>query len=354
MFTREIMRSTARNFKRYYNPEVGSAVRMDTNTNVLGSNPAASAFLSKKIECIDGYPNTYSNGLRDALADLYGLERENFVAGSGSDEMIDLVFKTFSEWGDRTAIPNPSYILYDYFISANGGKTEFIDLTEDFQLDVDAMLKSKSKIILVPSPNNPTGNAFRIKDLEEILSKSNGIVVVDEAYAEYAKDSMVRRVNEFENLIVLRTFSKAYAMAALRIGYAVSNLNIAEMMNCVKIPYSLNMVSEQAAIAAVKDQDFIKKSVRMVTEQRPYLADGLKKMGFIPYPSDSNFILAKSPIDHTELVEGLKRKGVLIRDFGANPKTENCVRMTVGTKEMNDMLLGKMAEVIGSVERVSG
>ena len=344
--TRDSMRSTTRGFERYYNPDVGDAIRLDTNTNVLGSNPAAEKFLSTFSARLDNYPNTYSDHLRDALGELYGLERENFIAGSGSDEMLDLVFKTFSEWGATSTIPTPSYTLYDYFITMNGGSSDFVDLTEDFQLDVDAMVKNKSKIILIPSPNNPTGNSFRTKDLEEILSRAEGVVVVDEAYAEYAEDSMVRRVNEFNNLIVLRTFSKAYAMAALRIGYAVSNMDVAGMMNCVKIPYSLNMVSELAAVAAVKDQFFIEKSVQMVREQRPYLMDGLRKLGFHPYPSDCNFVLAKSPIDHKVLVDGLKKKGVLIRDFGRKRRTENCVRMTVGTKELNDMLLEKMAEVI--------
>ena len=282
----------------------------------------------------------------DALADLYGLERENFVAGSGSDEMIDVCFKTFTEWNDLSTIPVPSYTLYDYFITMNGGKTAFVDLTEDFQLDVDAMLKTKPKLMLVPSPNNPTGNSFRVKDIEEILSRFDGIMVVDEAYAEYADETMVRRVNEFDNLIVLRTFSKAYAMAALRVGYAVSNLNVAGMMNCVKIPYSLNKISEGAATAAVKDQDFIRRSVAMVKEQRPYLSAGLKKLGFEPYPSDSNFIMAKCPIDHKVMVDKLKEKGVLIRDFGSKRRTENCIRTTVGTKELNDILLKKMAEVI--------
>lgn len=228
----------------------------------------------------------------------------------------------------------------------NGGKTCFVDLTEDFQLDVDAMLKTDAKVMLIPSPNNPTGNSFRPKDLEEILSQFKGIMVVDEAYAEYADDSMVRRVNEFDNLVVLRTFSKAYAIAALRVGYAVSNKNVAGMMNDVKIPYSLNMISEAAATAAVKDQDFIKKSVSMVKEQRPVLTEGLRKLGFEPFPSDSNFILARSPIDHVKMVEGLKKKGILIRDFGSKRRTENCVRMTVGTEEMNKLLLKCMAEVI--------
>ena len=344
--TNEIMRETTRNFEVYYNPKLNGEIRLDTNTNVLGSNPAAEKYLAENRWDLNGYPNTYSNGLREALGELYGLDKDNFIAGNGSDEMLDVTFKTFTNWGDNSVVPVPSYTLYDYFVEMNGGKAHEVDLTEDFQLDVDEIVKQDAKVAIMPSPNNPTGNCFRQKDIEEILSRFNGIVVVDEAYAEYADDAMIRRVDEFDNLGVLRTFSKAYAMAALRVGYAAANKKLADMMMRVKIPYSLNMVSEGAAIAAVKDQDFIRRSVEMVREQRPKLDAGLRKLGFETFPSDSNFILARAPIDHKELVQGLKERGVLIRDFGAKRRTENCVRTTVGTAELNAILLEKAEEVI--------
>ena len=343
---RNIMRSTTRDFVKYYNPELHGELRLDTNTNVLGSNPAAEKYLREHSWDLNGYPNTYSDGLRQALAELYGLEADNIIAGNGSDEMLDVIFKTFMDMGDNSVVPVPSYTLYDYFVKLNGGKALEVDLTEDFELDVDAMVKQDAKIAIMPSPNNPTGNCFRTKDVEEILSRFNGIVVVDEAYAEYSDNPFISRVEEFDNLVVLRTFSKAYAMAALRVGYAVANKKLADMMICVKIPYSLNMVSEGAAIAAVKDQEFVRRSVQMVKEQRPKLDAGLRKLGFETFPSDSNFILARSPIDHKVLVDGLKQRGVLIRDFGAKRRTENCIRTTVGTEEHNALLLEKAEEVI--------
>ena len=345
---RSVMRGTTRDFVRYYNPKLNGEVRLDTNTNVLGSNPAAEKYLREHTWDLNGYPNTYSDGLRGALAELYGLETDNIIAGNGSDEMLDVVFKTFTDMGDDSVVPVPSYTLYDYFVKLNGGKVREVDLTEDFQLDVDAMVKQKAKIAIMPSPNNPTGNCFRKKDIEEVLSRFDGIVVVDEAYTEYADECFINRVEEFDNLVVLRTFSKAYAMAALRVGYAATNKKLADMMLCVKIPYSLNMVSEGAALAAVKDQDFIRRSVSMVKEQRPKLDAGLRKLGFETFPSDSNFILARSPIDHKVLVDGLKERGVLIRDFGSKRRTENCVRTTVGTEELNKLLLEKAEEVISA------
>lgn len=344
--SQDIMRETTRDFQIYYNPKLNGEIRLDTNTNVLGSNPAAAKYLAEGKWDLNGYPNTYSNGLREALAELYGLESDNVIAGNGSDELLDVTFKTFTNWGDNSVVPVPSYTLYDYFVKMNGGKALEVDLTDDFQLDVDAIVKQDAKVAIMPSPNNPTGNCFRQKDIEEILSRFDGIVVVDEAYAEYADDAMIRRVDEFDNLVVLRTFSKAYAMAALRVGYAAANRKLADMMMRVKIPYSLNMVSEGAAIAAVKDQGFVRKSVDMVREQRPKLDAGLRKLGFETFPSDSNFILARSPIDHSALVSGLKERGILIRDFGAKRRTENCVRTTIGTAELNTILLEKAEEVI--------
>lgn len=344
---RSIMRETTRGFETYYSPKLHGEVRLDTNTNVLGSNPAAAKYLKEATWDLNGYPDTYSRNLREALGELYGLESDRIIAGNGSDEMIDVIFKTFTNWGDNSVVPVPSYSLYDYFVKCNGGRAIPVDLTEDFQLDVDSMVRQPdAKVTIVPSPNNPTGNCFRQSDIEDLISRFPGIVVLDEAYTEYAGEGMIRKVDEFDNLVVTRTFSKAYAMAALRVGYMAANKKLTDMMMCVKIPYSLNTISEGAAVAAVKDQDFVKRTVDMVREQRPRLAEGLRKLGFEPFPSDANFILARSPIDHTALVEGLKKRGILIRDFGAKRRTENCVRPTVGTEELNRLLLENTAEVI--------
>ena len=352
---RNWLRKSVQGLTMYYNPTVGDALRMDTNINVLGSKPAAEAYLKGIAIDTNSYPNTYSDGLRDALADLYGLQRENFVAGNGSDEMLNTAFTTFVEPGKTSVTqPYPSYSLYSYFTDLASGKMREVELTEDFQLDVDAMVgkgEDSRGVLIMPTPNNPTGNCFRQKDIEEILSRHEGIVILDEAYSEYARWTMIDKVDEFDNLIVSKTFSKAYAMAALRIGYMASNLKVAEMLNSVKVPYSLNKISEGAAIAAVKDQSFIRRSVDMVSEQRPKLAASLKSLGFEPYPSDANFILAKAPIDHAKLVEGMKKRGILIRDFGSKRRTENCVRPTVGTEELNKRMTDAIEDILAEEKR---
>ncbi|MCQ2078957.1 MAG: histidinol-phosphate transaminase [archaeon] len=352
---RNWMKESVRDLTMYYNPQVGNALRMDTNTNVLGSNPAAFEYLKNLRLDLNGYPNTYSNGLRDALAELYGITRDNLVAGNGSDEMLVTTYTTFCEPGKTVCTaPVPSYSLYGYFAQLASGIYREVELDEDFQLDVDAMVgkgDANKGILIMPTPNNPTGNCFRQKDIEEILARHDGIVILDEAYSEYARQTMIGKVDEFDNLIVCKTFSKAYAMANLRIGYMASNLKVADMLNSVKVPYSLNSVSEGAAIAAVKDQDFIKRSVDMVSEQRPKLMAKLDSLGFECYPSDANFVLAKAPIDHAKLVEGLKKRGVLIRDFGAKRRIENCVRPTVGTEELNKVMTDAIEDVLAEEKR---
>jgi len=279
----------------------------------------------------------------------YSPDKEILVT-VGVSEALYLAMAATLNPGDEIIIADPCFVAYEPTARMVEAVATMVPTVQSgFQLTaqaVEAAITPRTKALLIASPNNPTGNTFRQKDIEEILSGSEGMVIVDEAYVEYASGSMISRVNEFDNLIVMRTFSKAYSMAGLRVGYSASNPDVAGMMNCVKIPYSLNKLSEGAAIAAVGDQSFIEASVGVVREQRPRLAEGLRRLGFEPFPSDSNFILAKCPVDHAELVSRLRGKGVLIRDFGSKRRTENCVRITVGTEDLNGIVLGKIEEVV--------
>jgi histidinol-phosphate aminotransferase len=271
---------------------------------------------------------------------------DHFVVGNGSDEVLDIVFKSFLEPGETVLLPYPSYSLHAYFVKINAGKIIQIDLKEDFQLNAEAMNANDGKIVLLCNPNNPTSNTFRRKDIETLLERRNRIVVVDEAYGEYAGKSFISDVDQYENLIVTRTFSKAYALAGMRIGYAISNPDLTGVMQRVKTPYSLNRVSELVAIKALRNQDFVRKGVELVNKERKRLEKRLSGLGFKVFTSEANYILFKSPIDHSRLVRMLSEKGVMIRDFGKNRRLENCVRTTIGTREMNDALLSKLEEVL--------
>jgi histidinol-phosphate aminotransferase len=342
----EWTRSTVRDLTLYYNPSV-SGIRMDTSTNPLGANPAAREALAECMEMdLNQYPSPYSDGLRQALARFYGLQADNFVVGNGSDENLDIIFKTFMEPGETVVMPYPSYSLHAYFAKINGGRAITVDLKDDFQLDVEAMSQAEGKMVILCTPNNPTSNVFRRKDVERILESNDRIVIVDEAYGEFAGLSFIPDVNRYENLIVTRTFSKAYALAGMRIGYSVSNLDLARAMQCVKIPYSLNRVSEKVAIKALESQEFVHRSVEVVNQGRRQLEQGLQGLGLKVFPSEANFILFRSPIKSSVLVALLAEKGVMIRDFGERRRLENCVRTTIGTEEMNSFLLDRLKEVL--------
>ena len=339
------VRSTVRDIPLYYNPKV-KAVRMDTSVNVLGPNTVVRDVLTRCMGLdLNQYPAPYSDELRGALADVYGLAADNFVVGNGSDEVLDTALKTFMEPGETVVAPYPSYVLHGFFVKVNGGRFVNVDLRPGFQLDPDALLKARGKIIILCTPNNPTANCFDHRDVERVVQEHDGPVIVDEAYGEFAKDSFMSRVEEFDNLIVTRTFSKAYGLAGFRVGYMASNLKMADTMQRVKIPYSLDRVSEMAAMAALTNTSYVDAAVKLVREERDRLSSGLAALGFRPFPSESNFILFKSPRPSKDLVKRLADKGVLIRDFGHLRMLEDCVRTTIGTRELNDMLLGKLKEV---------
>ena len=341
------VRSTARGMTTYYSPKVEGKLRMDTSTNPLGCNPAACRAVKECAEMdLDQYPSTYSDGLRDELAKFYGLTRDNFIVGNGSDEMLDILFKTFMEPGETVITAYPAYSLHGFFVKINGGKVTQIDLDEDYQLNVEGINSAKGKMVIICTPNNPTSNLLRKDDVKAVVEGCDRPVVVDEAYGEFAGESFMPLVEKYENLIVTRTFSKAYGLAGLRVGYMASNTGMANVMQTVKIPYSLNRVSEHVAIAALKDQSYVMQSVETVHRERRHLAEGLSRLGFHVFPSEANFILFRSPRDSAQLVSRLAQKDVLIRDFGKLRRLENCVRTTIGTRQMNDELLSKLGEVV--------
>ncbi|MHC1709884.1 MAG: histidinol-phosphate transaminase [Methanomassiliicoccales archaeon] len=341
------IRSTCRDLQLYYNPKVGDKLRMDTSTNALGANPAGQREL---VECtklnVGQYPNTYGDNLRGELAKLYGLKADNFVVGNGSDEVLDIIMKTLMEPGETVITAHPAYVLHAFFAKINAGRAVTVDLDDNFQLDVEKINSTPGKLVLLCTPNNPTANTFRVDDLKAVIEGADRPVVVDEAYGEYTDNSFLPLVDRYDNLIVTRTFSKAYGLAGMRIGYMAAGLEMAEALQKVKIPYSLNMIGERVAIAALRDREFLERSVRVVNEERPFLSKGLSDLGFHVFPSEANYILFRPDMPSDALTAKLSEKGVLVRDFGKVRRLENCIRTTIGTREMNTVLLDKLREVL--------
>jgi len=280
------------------------------------------------------------------------------MCGVGSDQIIDIITKTFLDKGDKALVLSPSFAMYKISTKVNHGEVEEIALDENFEIDKDAIIEkvnalgktdilgkadavskagtAKIKILFLCTPNNPTGNSISLEDTKEIIGKSNCIVVVDEAYAEFSKESIIPYLNNYNNLIVLRTFSKAYGLAGLRIGYAISSEEIINAMAIVKPPFNLSNFAEIAATEVLKDSEEYKRRIDIIVKNRDNLKKELSKLDFLRvYDSDSNFLYIES---QREIAAPLEKKGILIRKFESSSPVEK-VRVSVGDEETNKFLV---------------
>lgn len=307
-------------------------LRMDANTNLVGANPAARGFE------LNHYPSAISAALVRALEAKHG---GSVIVGDGSDEVIDFITKAFVNPGDLIAYPVPTFVMYGFYARINLARVLEVPLGADFGLEVDALLKTRAKIYFVASPNNPTGNRF--EDLERLVRTAQGIVVIDEAYADFCGQDFASRVNEYDNLIVLRTFSKSYGLAGLRVGYAVGRKEIIEKLYCVKPPFDVGTLNEAIALEALKHDEFVRDTIQVVKLERVRLAKELADLGFRPCRSDANFLLVDVGRGR-EARQFLHDRKILTRDLGDFAGLEKYIRVTVGRPELNDRLLGALKE----------
>ncbi|MGB1586576.1 MAG: histidinol-phosphate transaminase [Thermoplasmatota archaeon] len=338
-------RPSVRGLKPYYKAPVdGQPLRLDQNTNLYGRNPA----LDTAVPNVDQYPSRDADDLLQALADFHGLTPDHFVVGNGSDEILDLLTKAFTAPGQTLACPTPSYSLYPFYAQLQDLKVQQVRLHHQYGLDVDGLLAAQADLTLIATPNNPTGNLAAADDLERLLQESTGVVVLDEAYIEFAglQHSFLPRIDEYDNLCVMRTLSKAYGLAGLRIGYLAGNTDLVERLRLVKPPFNLNTYSEAVAVAALEGQEWVDEVVAQTRLERERLAEALAKRGFRVHPSDANFILSEHAMDPAIIASGLRARGVLIRTFPGKEGLERKVRFGIGTAAHTDRLLAALDEVL--------
>ena len=342
-------RAEVRELKPYYKaPLEGDPLRLDQNTNLRGPNPAIATVDARKLDAAQ-YPSRDADGLLDALAAFHAIPPEHFVAGNGGDELLELLVKAFGEAGSTLAVPAPTYSLYPGIAKGAGLRFKAVPTKGGFAtLDVEALAATKPRMVWVANPNNPTGARYNGGDLERLLAAIDGVVLVDEAYIEYAglKHSLLKRVEEFDNLVVLRTFSKAYGLAGLRIGYLAANLELATRLRLVKPPFNVNVYSEAVAVAALDGQEWVDEGVAAVRAERERMASGLKGLGFRVHPSEANFLLTDPPIDAGELLLALRKAGILARTFPTTAGLGRTIRFTVGEPRHTDRLLAALKAIV--------
>jgi histidinol-phosphate aminotransferase len=313
-----------------------ASVFLDANENAFGS-PLDEAY--------NRYPDPLQYNVKKRLSAIKGVPIPNIFLGNGSDEAIDILFRSFCNPGvDNVILVPPTYGMYEVSANINDIATKKVPLTEDFQLNLEGIAEAideHTKLIFICSPNNPTGNSINRDDIETLLANFEGIVVVDEAYINFSRQkTFIQELTEYANLVILQTLSKAWGLAGLRVGMAFASEEIIEVMNKVKPPYNINEASQQLALKALDNVDQVNTWIKETLAQRDLLVLELKKFEFVLdiYPSDANFILVKTS-DPKSIYNFLVEKGIIVRDRSKVDLCAGCLRITIGTPDENKILI---------------
>lgn len=310
---------------------------LDANENSFGSG-------------LHRYPDPLQWAVKERIASIRGIAGERIFLGNGSDEVIDLLIRCFCEPGtDNILIFPPTYGMYEVAAQINNVAVTEMQLTKDFRIDSARALATAgagTKLIFVCSPNNPTGNSIDRSTIVELLEGFGGIVVVDEAYTDFAPGSSVLDLcKKYERLVVLQTLSKAWGLAGLRVGMAFGCLELIAVLNKVKPPYNIGQASQQLALQALGSEAFLQESIANILAERNRLEQALPEFSFVRrlYPSDTNFILVQVA-DANGLYAFLTERGIIVRNRSSMPLCSNCLRITVGRPEENDALLHQLKQ----------
>ena len=300
---------------------------------------------------LNRYPDPQQSLVKQELSKIKGVGVGNILLGNGSDEVLDLIFRAFCEpkQDEVIALP-PTYGMYKVLANTNDVKLKNIPLESNFQPNVDEILaqqQANSKLLFLCSPNNPTANSFEAERIERLIKSFNGIVVIDEAYIDFStQESWVCRLNDFPNLIVTQTLSKAYGLAAIRLGICYASQEIIAVLNKIKPPYNVNKLTQEAALNALQDQNKVNKEIQNIISERDKIISDFKEIDIIKdiFPSDANFILARVD-DGNKRYEQLIQKGIVVRNRSNQVLCDNCLRFTVGTKEENEKLIEELKKL---------
>ena len=327
-----------------------ASIFLDANENAFGS-PLPSP-LGEGLEVrFNRYPDPLQMQVKEKLSKIKGVPSQNIFLGNGSDEAIDLLYRIFCEPArDNAIIFPPTYGMYEVCAEMNDVKIKKVNLTKDYQLDIDVIentIDAFTKLIFICSPNNPTGNSINRKDIEIILNNFDGIVVIDEAYINYAKQkTFINELTEYPNLIVMQTLSKAWGLAGLRLGMAFASKPIIDLMNKVKYPYNVNTATQLLALEALDNIEWVNEHIATTVAEREKLKNELLNLSFTQevYPSDANFLLARMK-NAKKIYEQLSEKGIIVRDRSKVILCEDSLRITIGTPDENKQLLEALSNL---------
>jgi histidinol-phosphate aminotransferase len=329
-------------------PPPGSTVlKLNTNENPY----PASAEVLRVLQNLDlndlrRYPDPNARIFREAVSDVVQVSADSVTVGNGSDELLGLIMRAFAEKDARVVYPMPSYVLYRTLAELQDAQPFEIQYDETFRFPLQALIEAQGTVTIVASPNSPTGHVVSVPDLDLLAGSLKGVLVIDEAYVDFAGSNALHLVQKHANIIVLRTLSKGYSLAGLRLGFAIAQPSLIQDLNKVKDSYAVDAIAALAGAAAIRDQTHKNLNVEKVLRSRPILQQQLENSGFKVWPSAANFLLVQPPpnLQAIELQQSLKKQGILIRYFNL-PGVEDKLRITIGTDAQNEKLWRCLAEI---------
>jgi histidinol-phosphate aminotransferase len=328
---------------------IPKAVKLASNENPLGPSPKALAVLAEATGTLHRYPDGGAHRLRAALADRFKLAMDQVILGNGSDEIIGLLARAFLAPGDEAVMADVTFPIYRMEVTAAHGKPVIVPL-KDWRHDLSTMAEAvtdRTRLVFVCNPNNPTGTMVGTNEVAALVARlpAHVIAVFDEAYYEYVQSrdfpDSLGYVKQNQNVVVLRTFSKVYGLAGLRIGYGLTTREIADYLNRVRPPFNANSLAQRAALAALGDEEHVARSRRLNRTEMARVRDGLAALGLRPVPSEANFLYFDAGRDGREVFEALLRKGVIVRHIQGT-----MVRVTIGLPEENQQFLQALTTVL--------
>lgn len=341
-----LIRPSVRELKAYHVNEPDVPVKLHANESPFNLTDRFRSSIAKELENLDfnRYPDPSCAKLRGVFASQFAVNPAQILLGNGSDELIQMIIMAFGGQGGRVIVPSPTFSMYRNIALSLGEDVKAVPLDPSFDLDLSAMLEAHRGgpcITFISYPNNPTGNCFSEKAIIEILNRSEGIVVVDEAYFDYSNKTFIDRLNDYPSMIVLRTLSKI-GLASLRLGVLIASEKLTEIVNRVRLPYNIGSMQQAVALAALKSREDIDAGIGEILKEREKVCASMAHIDTIEmFRSNSNFILFR--VEDADLIfNGLIKQGVLIRNLNSEGPLKNCLRVTIGTAKENDCFLNAL------------
>ncbi len=346
-----LVREKIKTLNAYHVENLNNEIKLHANESPYPPSPEIlkRVFIRLNELELNRYPDPECRCLKQAIANKTGALPEQIIIGNGSDELIQYLMQVLCDEGDCIAFPDPTFAMYGITANCLGLSPVHFPLSDNWDFEAQSALevlaKNKARLVFLSYPNNPTGNCFSEQPIQQIIEEFDGIVVIDEAYQDFSGKTFLNQMEKHNNLVVLRSLSKI-GLAGLRIGYGIFPTILAEQVNKVRLPYNSNTLSQLVATELLNDFTCVQNQINSIIEERDRVMGELSKLSpIITYPSNSNFILFMVPSGGESIFDKLKENNILVRNLNSHPKLNNCLRVTIGTKQQNNQFLGQLRNI---------